>query len=649
MNTVRLTLRTWLLLLAGLSTLPLLVLAASVLWSYKNDQQRVLQERLKTRTEVLAQSVGERIKTAVGTLQGVAESNAAMALDVPSLYAHARRLVAHNPDFRAITLADNQGRLLFLTSLPLGAPVRSLNAPERVTEALLTQSPNVSGPFASPLGPAEKVVAVTVPIVRGEVATHALRMILTSESISDMIDERRLPAQWVAGIADRNGTVVARSRAAERYVGQPVNGEFTAAVTGKLPQPFEGTTLDGVKTLNHVLPVFGVDWYLGVGVPTSVLNAPVTDMLSRIALVALLWISLSVVATRAFAGYLTRQMDTVVRVFGRDELSLPAGQSIRVQELWDILQGFWQAKQAESAARSDLSTVALQRDEVQDLYDRAPCGYHSLDHQGHVLRMNQTELGWLGLSREQALGRPFSDFLTPESQAIFRERFPQFVRDGSIKDLELDMVRGSGTPMPVLVSATAIKDAQGQLVSTRSTVFDNTDQKMMEAQLERLARTDVLTSLSNRRDFYEQAARAIAHSRRHHTPLSLVLMDIDHFKRINDTHGHAGGDVVLRKLSHSLGDALRETDVPARLGGEEFAVLMPATALDQALAVAERLRDTLGHTAVTLADGQQIHFTVSMGVTAWQPADADIDATLHRADEALYRAKHAGRNRVEQA
>ena len=649
MNTVRLTLRTWLLLLAGLSTLPLLVLAASVLWSYKHDQQRVLHERLKTRTEVLAQSVGERIKTAVGTLQGIAESNAAVALDVPTLYAHARRVVAHNPDFRAITLADNQGRLLFLTSLPLDGPARSVNAPELVTEALLTQSPNVSGPFASPLDPAEKVVAVTVPIVHGEVATHALRMILTSESISDMIDERRLPAQWVAGIADRNGTVVARSRAAERYVGQSVNGEFTAAVTGNLRQPFEGTTLDGVQTLNHVLPVFGADWYLGVGVPTSVLNAPVTDMLSRIALVALLWISLSVVATRVFAGYLTRQMDIVVRVFGRDELSLPVGQSIRVQELWDILQGFWQAKQAESAARSDLSTVALQRDEVQDLYDRAPCGYHSLDHQGRVLRMNQTELGWLGLSREQAMGRPFTDFLTEDSQAIFRERFPQFVRDGNVKDLELELVRGSGTPMPVLVSATAIKDANGQLLSTRTTVFDNTDQKMMEAQLERLARTDMLTALSNRRDFYEHAARAMAHSRRHSTPLSLVLMDIDHFKKINDTYGHARGDQVLRKLSHSLGDALRETDVPARLGGEEFAVLMPTTSLEQALAVAERLRDTLAHTPVAIGDEQQIHFTVSIGVTEWQLADADIDATLHRADEALYRAKHGGRNRVEQA
>ncbi len=420
-------------------------------------------------------------------------------------------------------------------------------------------------------------------------------------------------------------------------------------MAGSRRQPFEATTLDGIPSISYVVPAFGADWYVGVGVPKSVLNGPVTYMLSRIALVALLWISLSVVATRVFAGYLTRQMDVVVRVFGRDELSLPAGQSIRVQELWDILQGFWQAKQAESAARSDLSTVALQRDEVQDLYDNAPCGYHSLDHQGRVLRMNQTELGWLGLSREQAMGRPFTDFLTEDSRAIFHERFPQFVRDGSIKDLELELVRGSGTPMPVLISATAVKDAQGHMLSTRSTVFDNTDQKMMEAQLERLARTDMLTSLSNRRDFYEHAARAIAHSRRLGAPLSLVLMDIDHFKKINDTYGHARGDQVLRKLSHSLGDALRETDVPARLGGEEFAVLMPTTSLAQALAVAERLRDALAHTPVAIGDEEQIHFTVSIGVTEWQPADADIDATLHRADEALYRAKHNGRNRVEQA
>lgn len=647
MKPVRLTLRAWLLLLAALSTLPLLLLALSVLWSYQNDQQQALQERLKARTEVLAQSVGERVKTAVTALQGIADSNAAMTLDVSALYAHAQRMVAHNTDFRAITLVQGDGRLLFLTSLPLGSTMPAAGAPQLVTEALRTQSPNVSGPFDSPIRPDEKLVAVTVPIVRDGVATHVLRMILSTNSISEMIDERRLPAQWVAGIADRQGTLVARSRAPERFVGQRVTREFTEALASSDRQIFEGTTLDGVDTLNYVLPAVGADWFIGVGVPKAVLNAPITDMLWRIALVSVLWISLSVVATRMFAGYLARQMDTVLRSAGRDELSLPDGQSIRVQELWDILQSVWQAKQAESAARQNLNVMALQRDEVQDLYDNAPCGYHSLDHEGRVLRMNQTELGWLGLRPEQAVGRPFTDFLTEASQASFREHFPQFVRDGAIKDLELELMRGSGTPMPVLVSSTAIKDASGRLLSTRTTVFDNTDQKMMEAQLERLARTDVLTSLGNRCDFYEQAAREMAHAKRHGDPLSLLLLDIDHFKKINDGFGHAAGDEVLRKLSRSLGTALRETDLPARLGGEEFAVLMPRTTAEQAVAVAERLRHALAHTAVDIDNGQTLNFTVSIGVSVWWPSDTSIDLTLQRADEALYRAKHGGRNRVE--
>lgn len=647
MNTVRLTLRTWLLLLASLTTLPVLLLALSVLWSYKEFQQQVLLERLRTRTDVLAQSVGERIKTAVGTLQGIAESHAAVLLDVPELYEHASRVVAHNPDFSAVTLGDNQGQLLFLTALPLGGPLVSTNAPGLVTEALRTQSPNVSGPFRSPLRPGEQVVAVTVPLIRTGTAEHVLRMILSTDSISEMISEARLPDGWVAGIADRNGVLVAHSRTPAGRVGQSVTPPLMEALLANQRQAFNGVTLDGEHTLNFLRPVFGADWYLCVGVPHSVLNAPIRSVMWRIALVAALWVSLSVLAARLFAGYLERQMRGVTTVFERGATALPADQTIRVLELWDVLQHFWLTQQAEAAAQSRLSSVALQRDEVQDLYDHAPCGYHSLDHDGHVLRINQTELGWLGLTHEQVLGRRFADFLTADSQAIFRERFPRFIRDGSIKDLELELVRGDGTPMPVLVSATAVKDAAGRLVTSRTTVFDNTEQKRLEARLERLARTDALTSLGNRRDFYEQAAREIAQARRHGDALSLLLMDIDHVKKINDGYGHAGGDQVLRQLSRSLGAVLRETDLPARLGGEEFAVLMPRTSTEHAVAVAERLRHAMAHTRVELDDGRTIRFTVSIGVSSWRPDDTDVDAPLQRADEALYRAKHGGRDRVE--
>jgi diguanylate cyclase (GGDEF)-like protein len=177
-------------------------------------------------------------------------------------------------------------------------------------------------------------------------------------------------------------------------------------------------------------------------------------------------------------------------------------------------------------------------------------------------------------------------------------------------------------------------------------VFDNTEQKMNEAQLERLARTDVLTSLSNRRDFYERAQQEVARAKRSGKAFSLMLLDVDFFKKINDQYGHAGGDEVLRRLSRVLSDMLREVDTPARLGGEEFVVLMPETPLEGARLVAERVRAGMEETVVDLNDGRQIRFTVSIGLAQWADGEDDIDVPLHRADEALYRAKAGGRNQV---
>jgi diguanylate cyclase (GGDEF)-like protein len=129
-------------------------------------------------------------------------------------------------------------------------------------------------------------------------------------------------------------------------------------------------------------------------------------------------------------------------------------------------------------------------------------------------------------------------------------------------------------------------------------------------------------------------------------PFCVLMLDVDHFKQVNDQHGHAGGDDVLRRLARMLVAQLRAVDLPARLGGEEFAVLMPSTPLPEAAHAAERLRSALQSTPVALRDGQQIHITVSIGLTQWSPDDSDIDATLKRADAALYRAKATGRNRV---
>lgn len=161
------------------------------------------------------------------------------------------------------------------------------------------------------------------------------------------------------------------------------------------------------------------------------------------------------------------------------------------------------------------------------------------------------------------------------------------------------------------------------------------------------SRTDELTGLANRRAFLEQGTAALDRALRYGRPLSIVMCDIDHFKPINDTHGHAAGDSVLRAVAERLRRAARAADITGRLGGEEFALLLPETGADAAVILAERLRRDVGALAV-FHDGIVLRFTCSFGVAQHSPAMERLGHLLGVADKALYRAKANGRDRVEQ-
>jgi diguanylate cyclase (GGDEF)-like protein len=167
-----------------------------------------------------------------------------------------------------------------------------------------------------------------------------------------------------------------------------------------------------------------------------------------------------------------------------------------------------------------------------------------------------------------------------------------------------------------------------------------------QALLLQLATTDGLTGISNRRAFLERAQQEMLRSRRFGRPLALLMLDIDHFKRINDRHGHAVGDAALRSLAATVRGQLRQVDLFGRLGGEEFVVLLPETSAAAALEVAERIRAAVSRARVPTAAGD-LQFTVSIGVVGLDAGDADFDALLSRSDQALYRAKERGRDRVE--
>jgi diguanylate cyclase (GGDEF)-like protein len=166
--------------------------------------------------------------------------------------------------------------------------------------------------------------------------------------------------------------------------------------------------------------------------------------------------------------------------------------------------------------------------------------------------------------------------------------------------------------------------------------------------LEILATTDGLTKLINRRHFEALARNEWARFQRYGRPLSIMAIDVDHFKSINDRYGHDGGDVVLRTIADLCQASKRQPDVLARIGGEEFVMLLPETDEDAGALAADRLRETIQNAAGILPD-KDLHVTISIGIAGATLSMASYEAMLKRADEALYEAKRAGRNRVMRA
>lgn len=165
-------------------------------------------------------------------------------------------------------------------------------------------------------------------------------------------------------------------------------------------------------------------------------------------------------------------------------------------------------------------------------------------------------------------------------------------------------------------------------------------------RLKSMALTDSLTGVDNARNFMQKFIREIKRSKRHGKPLCVAMLDLDHFKSVNDKHGHLAGDDVLRAVAQFVQRSMRLEDEFARIGGEEFAALLPDTNLEGAKVIAERIREVVETSPVRLDDGTELSVTASIGVAEVDPQASDFEAAMEAADKALYKAKQQGRNRV---
>ena len=274
----------------------------------------------------------------------------------------------------------------------------------------------------------------------------------------------------------------------------------------------------------------------------------------------------------------------------------------------------------------------------------------TLDAAGRATDWNHGVARLTGFAADAVVGKPYALFYPTEGLAGQRmlDRLQEADRSGWSLD-EGWLCRADGSRFwgsCLIAPLLADEEAPAEERAYSLIVRDISDRREANETLRSVISCDHLTGLVNRRAFFEAADLEVQRWHRQPRPLSIVMVDADHFKRVNDAHGHAAGDAVLRHLAAGLSATFRTMDVVARIGGEEFVVLLPDTTLDGACAVASRLCQRIAEHAVEV-DGRPIRYTVSAGVATMDDTVAGVADLLKRADTAMYAAKAQGRNRVE--
>ncbi len=302
--------------------------------------------------------------------------------------------------------------------------------------------------------------------------------------------------------------------------------------------------------------------------------------------------------------------------------------------------------------RQERSAINLATSEARfrATFEQAAIGICHSSLERRYIAVNRTFCDMLGYSRQELIGMPVWEIIHPEDRGD-EPQFRDKLLSGEIEShaAEKRYVRKDGRVIWVNRTVSLVRDYAGEPLYFLRVVEDVTERKRLEHELQALAATDSLTGLPNRRSFMTRLEEEYARLRRFDTQQVAVLMlDLDYFKRINDTYGHAAGDEVLRQVATLIREEPRRVDLCARLGGEEFAMILAGASPDAAREFAERLRRKIAAAAIVF-EGKALAVTVSIGVAAMRPGDESADVALFRADAALYRAKDAGRNQVRLA
>lgn len=311
-------------------------------------------------------------------------------------------------------------------------------------------------------------------------------------------------------------------------------------------------------------------------------------------------------------------------------------------------------EEIKSALELATDSVCLLQEELKSFFKAIPDPFYVIDREGLYLEVLGGNAHQLCLDGRTLKGQNIKEVFTERLRDLFLSTIRESIEKDSLVVVEykfsasdFKQIVGDATDVSEWFEGRVypIKDKMGCTVAVVWLALNITGKKLLEIELKKMAETDPLTGVFNRRYFYQFFEQEFASSKRYGKPLSFLLLDIDNFKHVNDAFGHHVGDQVLKELAFICLPALRDVDLLARFGGEEFVILLPNTPSDGAVVIAERLREAIYKNRLNVKEGE-ISVSVSIGVSEMSINDMNTDDVFKKADTALYEAKRNGKNRV---
>jgi diguanylate cyclase (GGDEF)-like protein/PAS domain S-box-containing protein len=593
-----------------LSLLMLIGIGGLLLWGLTWQRDFILADRHQTQA-TLAQVAEAQLVSTLRAARDVLEELSDMSQENgPSAPARQARIWQNErkvlPEAALMLIADENGRIT--------AASRPGIIGHSVVDAdffiLPRNTPGTGELFVSPPSRAfgqQRVIVLSREIQDANGRFRGIAALtLTDESLEKMLSGFRVKPSQAINLVHESGSIIARNPRLLSYDETPLTGKDTL---------FSKHLASG-RPLTSLLADSGIDGQKKVGTALSI-NAG------------------SIHLNKALVVTVVENADEVLAPWKRMANLLWAYVLLALLAIWYGAASYRRRRDNENArvfidtllANPDLIVVGLRGDGSIALFNTAAS--------------NITEY-----SQQNVIGQNWFDLLIPEAERpLVRTNFARTLNQPNTPTpFETRLRTADGDERVIAWRTAVIKDKRRPLVILIGA--DITLVRKREEELQTQAQMDALTEVANRRHFLDMGNRALAQARRHRYPLTVLMLDIDHFKQVNDTYGHQVGDRVLRTFAQLCRQSLREEDLLGRIGGEEFAIILPHADIEAACANARRIRERFASTIIRLADAVQFSCSVSIGISDLNPPHLSLDELLQQADLALYQAKHEGRNRV---